>query len=443
MKKLALALLGILIVVSLYYFSTGSEQLRNKMKAQVNQELASLQTQGFSVQNRNILEKQEHFILSFDEPKKIATFLTQKGTRVDAQEIEVLQGLKFGVDVKYLADAYSAVTFDIYPVALPTVFAHASLSQEDKKMIEQFKKLMEKKAFLVHVAINKLGTGFKGHMKDIDEVIQGHERAHFIVNGLTFSGDIKEGKVTSLAQALKVFNIEIDNELSMQLSNLNSQYKVTGKSAYDYNTVYNIETLNLNVKPVFNIIIDQMDVISTSSSKNGLVSGSVDTTVKKVDITEGHTHTGLETVHVDMKASNLDVKAFEKLEKIDVNNEQELYAVLQQLISKDIELDISNFSVAKVTTQGQTMDGFTMSTKFKIDKALDIYALQQNPLLAINAINAHLDIALSQGLFGLIAQHPQAVLTMMLFQPKEVNNQKVYKIELKDGSLSVNGRKAM
>jgi len=32
---------------------------------------------------------------------------------------------------------------------------------------------------------------------------------------------------------------------------------------------------------------------------------------------------------------------------------------------------------------------------------------------------------------------------MMLFQPKDVNNQKVYKIELQDGSLKVNDIPAM
>lgn len=443
MKKFGLAILGILIIASIYYFSSGSKQLRVEMKSQINKELASLQTEGFSIQNREISETKEHFILSFDEPEKISKFFTEKGAKVDAKEIEALKGLQFGVDVNYLPDAYSAVSFDMYPVTLPTVLTDSALSNEDKKIVEQLKVIMEKKALLVHLSVNKMGTGFKGHVKDIDEVIQSDSTAHFTVTGLTFSGDIKEDKIVSMKQALKDFNMDIANELGMKLSNLNSQYTMTGKSAYDYQTDYGIEKVILDGKSEFNILIDNIDVVSESSVKDGLATGSLQTKAKKIDITEDQKHTVLETLLFDMKASNFDIKAFEQLEKVDVNNDQEMYAVLQQLISQGIQLDISKFSIAKITTEGQTIDGFSMNTTFNIDKSLDINALQQNPMLAINAINANLDIALSQGLFAMVAQHPQAVMAMMLFQPKDVNNQKVYKIELQNGSLKVNDIPAM
>ena len=443
MKKLGLAILGIVIIASIYYFSTGSEQLRLEMKAQVNKELSSLQTEGFSVQNRDISEKKEYFILSFDEPEKISKFFTQKGAKVDAKEIEALKGLQVGVDVTYLADTYSAVSFDMYPVTLPTVLTNQALGDEDKKIVAQLKDMMERKALLVHLSVNKLGTGFKGHVKDIDEVIQGDDKVTFSVTGLTYAGDIKENKIATMQQELKDFTVDVANELSMKLSNLTSDYTMTGKSAYDYKTAYSIEKVILDGKSEFHILIDNLDVASESSVKDDLATGSVQTKAKKIDITENQKNTVLETLLFDMKASNFDIKAFEQLEKIDVNNDQEMYAVLQQLISQGIQLDISKFSIAKITTEGQTIDGFSMNTTFQIDKSLNINALQQNPMLAINAINANLDIALSQGLFAMVAQHPQAVMAMMLFQPKNVNNQKVYKIELQNGSLKVNDIPAM
>jgi hypothetical protein len=442
-KKLGLVLLSIVIITSIYYFSTGSEQLRIEMKVQVNKELATLQTEGFSVQNREISENKEYFILSFDDPEKISKFFTQKGAKVDATEIEALKGLQVGVDVTYLKDAYSAVSLDMYPVTLPTVLTNSALSEEDKKIVAQLKKIMEKKALLVHLSVNKLGTGFKGHVKDIDEVIQGDDKVHFTVTGLTFSGDIKENKISTMKQELKDFNMDIANELSMTLSGLTSEYSMTGKSAYDYKTNYNIEKVILDGKSEFNILIENMDVASESSVKNGLATGSVQTKANKIDIAEGQEHTILETLLFDMKASNFDIKAFEQLEKIDINDDKAMNAVLQQLISQGIQLDISEFSIAKITTAGQTIDGFSMHTSFKIDKSLDITALQQNPMLAINAVNANLDIALSQGLFAMVAQHPQAVMAMMLFQPKDVNNQKIYKIELQNGSLKVNDKPVM
>lgn len=443
MKKLGLAILSIIIIGFLYYFSTGSEQLKIGMKAQVSKELTSLQTQGFSVQNREISEEKEHFILSFDDPEKISKFFTQKGAKVDAKEIEALKGLQVGVDVRYLADTYSAVSFDMYPVTLPAVLTSSALSSEDKKIVAQLKKIMEKKALLVHLSVNKLGTGFKGHVKDMDEILQGDDKVHFTVTGLTFSGDIKEDKIVKMQQELKNFNMDVANELGMTLSGLTSEYSMTGKSAYDYKTNYNIAKVILDGKSEFNILIENLDVNSESSVKDDLATGSLQTKANKIDITEGQKHTILETLLFDMKASNFDIKAFEQLEKIDVNDDKAMNAVFQQLISQGIQLDISNFSIGKITTEGQTMDGFSMNTTFKIDKSLDIAVLQQNPMLAINAVNANLDIALSQGLFAMVAQHPQAVMAMMLFQPKDVNNQKVYKIELQNGSLKVNDIPAM
>lgn len=413
------------------------------MKSQVNTELKTLQTQGFSVQNRETMEKEEHFILSFDEPKKITNFLGKKGVQVHPQDIETLKGLKLGVDVKYLPDTYAAMAFDIYPVALPTLLTNAALNEEDKKVLAQLNDMIKRKALLVHLAINKLGTGFKGYLKDMDEVIKGNPQAHMKLTGLTFSGDIKENQISSMKQDLKSFAVNVDNALGMELSNLKSQIKMTGTSAYDYESDYTIEKAVINADPQIKIAIDNLDVTSNSSSKDGLVSATLQTKVNKIDIKEMYEHTILENVLFDMKANNFDQEAFERLQQIDVNNDKEMMAVLQQLISKGIELDIPNFSIAKITTQGETIDGFTANTKFKIDKSLDINLLQHNPLLAINAINANLDIALSHGLFGIVAQHPQAVLTMMLFQPKDINNQKVYKIELQNGSLKVNDIPAM
>jgi hypothetical protein len=64
MKKLGLSLLGVVAIAAIYYFTSGSEQLTIQMKEQVDAEIATLQTQGFSVEGREVSEKNEHFIIS-------------------------------------------------------------------------------------------------------------------------------------------------------------------------------------------------------------------------------------------------------------------------------------------------------------------------------------------------------------------------------------------
>ncbi|HHE06140.1 MAG TPA: hypothetical protein ENK90_03370, partial [Epsilonproteobacteria bacterium] len=112
-KKLGLAIVGILAVGIIYYFTAGSSQLTAQIKTQVDAELTHLQTEGFSIKNREIAKTKEHFVLSFDEPKKIAHFFRSQGVQLNVNDAALLEGLHVGIDVHYLNDAYSAVSFDM------------------------------------------------------------------------------------------------------------------------------------------------------------------------------------------------------------------------------------------------------------------------------------------------------------------------------------------
>ena len=89
------------------------------------------------------------------------------------------------------------------------------------------------------------------------------------------------------------------------------------------------------------------------------------------------------------------------------------------------------------------MEGFHLNTSLRIDKSVNIVELQENPMLALNALTANLDLNLSKELYTFIKQQPEAMMPMMLFQPKEVNGKMVYTVELKDGSISVNNSPVM
>jgi len=132
------------------------------------------------------------------------------------------------------------------------------------------------------------------------------------------------------------------------------------------------------------------------------------------------------------------MKAIEKLESIDPNDEKALLATFQELISHGIHFEIPNFSVKNIMFENQKLEGFKLTSSFDIDKSLDLSSLEKNPMAAIGAVDATLNLSLSNQFFGLLAQQPQAMMAMMMFQPKDVKGKKVYKIELKDGKVSVN-----
>ncbi|MDQ7047734.1 MAG: DUF945 family protein [Sulfurovum sp.] len=420
MKKLGFGVIGLIFISGIYYLTAGSVQLTAEIKAQVDSELVSIQTQGFSVQDRKIEEKKEHFVLSFDKPKKIAVFFTKNGAKLSEDDAKVLQGLKIGIDLNYLPDTYSAISIDMYPLALPTAITQAVKDEEDKKILLQVEKMLEKKALLIHLDINKLGSSFKGHLKDINETFQGEENVQLILSKLKFTGDIKDDKLQGVKQTLKELSIHVQNKLTMAMHNLTSDYSLTGATPYDYTTNYSIEKMLLQAEDKLNVQMNNFELSSDSTVKDTLANGTFKTNVKNVVIEEKGNKTTLDNIVFEMKADNLDLKAFEKLEQIDVNNEKEINLVLQQLISQGIRFEIPTFSIENIQNAGKKMGGFMLSALFDIDKSLNITAVQNNPLAAINALNATIDLSLSSGVFTQLAQRPEAVMAMMLFQPKDV-----------------------
>jgi hypothetical protein len=444
LKKVTLGILGLLIIATIYYFTSGSEQLTIQMKKQVDAEFASLQTQGFTIEGKEVSKKKEHFVISLNEPKKVATYLNAQGAQVSPEDIEILKGLKIGIDINYLSNTYSAASFDMYPLALPTALTSAVVDAEDKKALKQLEKMIEKKTLLVHVDVNKLGTGFKGYVKDINEPIDADSKITLIMTALKFTGDIKNNKFSSIKQTLKNFSIHSDDdEINMQINHLTSNYAITGSTKYDYTTDYLIEEVLVTAKDMFKLRVINMSMDSDAKVSNNLAAVNAQTKVDSVHFTQGQKTSTLESLIFDMKVKNLDMHALEKLETIDPENKKELLTTFQKLISHGIHFAIPNFSVKNVVYENQKLEGFKLSSSFDIDKSLDLTALEQNPIAAIGAMDANLHLTLSNQLLEFIAKQPKAMLVMMLFQPKDINGQKVYKIELKDGTLSVNGKQAM
>jgi len=443
LKKLGLSILGIVAVAAIYYFTSGSQQLTLKMKEQIDAEIATLQTQGFSIEGREVSETKEHFVLSFNDTKKIAKLLNENGAQINAEDAEVLKGLKVGVDIAYLEDVYSSATFDIYPLALPTLVTTASYDKEEKALLSQVEKMLEKKTFLVHISINKLGTGFKGYMKDINEVLTAEKNVTLTLKDLKFNGDLKNNKTSSVTQTLSEIRMQVEDDLEMHLNGLTSHYTLTGKTNYDYTTDYTMDNVSIAAPSEFTLALEKTTVTSKSSTKDGLVSVSMTSASKNFTLDSDGEKLKLKRIAFDMNIDNLDIKAIQGLEQANSKNEKEMNALLQQLISKSVRLEIPTFSVENIIYNDQELNNFAITADMDIDKSLNLTTLEQNPMAAIDAINANLNMTLSSELFGILSQQPQAMMAMMLFQPKDVNGKKVYKVELKDGKLLVNDQPVM
>jgi len=443
MRKLSLGIIGIIFIAVIYYFTAGSTQITQEIKDQVNRELVTLEQNGFTIQDRNIKKTKEHFVIVFNDPKKIVDFFTAQDAEMSIEDASVLKGLKIGIDAKYLNDTYSALSLDIYPLNLPTGISELNMTKEDKLVITQLNKFLNKKGILIHIDFNKLLSSFKGHMKDIHETLQGANEVKFNIRGVTFEGDINKGKISRLDQKLKHITFEAKDEAYVEFSELKTNYKRTGPYSYDSTSGYSVKNIfltgiNDNSKVI--VSIDDMRGDSISSIKNDLAQSSIKATASKVKLETDGEKNLLEEITFNFNIKNLDIPALQKLEKIDINNEDDRNRLIQELISKGISMEIPYFEIKRIEAKGKKMDGFSLTTHIDVDKSFNLATLQSNPMAAINAINTRTKVTLSYELFSLIAQQPGAIMIMMLIHPQDINGKKIYEIELKNGSLSVNGK---
>jgi len=439
MKKLGFSLIGLVAVVVIYYFTAASAQVTENAKQQLEHELSTLQQSGFSVKERKSEAKSDHFILSFEDPEKIAQYLNTQGAEMTLEDAKALKGMQIGVDATYMADSYSALSLDLYPVALPKSMLE-DLGEEDKKLMAHIDTMLKKKALLLHTDFNKMLSGFKGYLKDINETIEEDgEKATIAAKGMTFEGSIEKEKIHELSQKIALISLDAGKELQVKVNNISVAYLITGKTPYDATSHYRTESIVVKAEPAFSLLVKNIENETKNRVSNGLLQSIINTKVKQIEISEAQKKHSIEEVVLDLTVNNLDIAALEALQNTDPEDETRINALTQQLLSKGISLTLPAFSAKKIVESGTTMDGFDINGSVIIDSSLKIAAASQNPFMALDALQIKTHISVSSELYALLVQDPRAMIVMMMVPPVTKENKKIYDIDFSKGKLTVNG----
>ena len=438
MKKALLGIGGIIAVALIYYFTAGSTKVVEEMKKQVNHELTTLQQNGFGIENREVGKTQEHFVLDFSEPEKITSYLKKQGVEIKVKKLSSLKGMKFAVDAKYLNDTYSALSVDITPKALPNEAVNR-LQKEDPKLLARIETLIESKILLMHVDFNKLLNGFKGYVKDINETFTDDVPVNLLAQGMTFEGSLANEKLKTLKQHITQLSLHADKTVEVVLKNLTATYTLTGATNYDTQTTYSLEKLKAYAADDFQMEGTNIKGTSSTALHNKLLKSSANSTIEKITLQEKHKSYALTETSLDVTLDNLDIEAFEKLQKTDPQDRLAINKLSEQILTRGVELNISNLSSKEVSIQHQPMGSFHLNAYGKIDRSLDLTAAQQNPLILLQALTAKTHIEASPALFSHLMQDPRAMMVMMLIPPQEKNGKKVYDVKYLKGKLTVNG----
>ena len=447
MKKIGFAFFTLLALVFIYYFTSGSAQITKEIKAQVNSEILNLSQNGFAIEERIVKKREEHFVISFKDEKQIIDFFKKKGASLNQKDAALLIGMKIGVDLKYLNDTYSALSMDIYPIALPHSISQSNMrTKEDKLLLAHLNDMLTRKAVLIHIDFNKLLSSFKGYLKDIHETINSDKAASLTLQGTTFKGTIEKDKIKTLTQNVKRISFEVQNELLVQMETILSTYASTGTSIYDSTAKHQVQNLRItgiSKHTQFSISCDNIDTQATTKIQNNLVQSHMQSSTQKITFRSNNEENTLQDIHFNFNIHNLDMDTLQSLDSQTTSNPEERKQLLQTLFSKGIHMSISPFSAKTLEINGKKMDGFTLESNLEISKATQIANLKANPFELLNIINSKTRVTLSPELLTLISKNPKAMLLLMVLKPQSINGKQVFEVELKDGKITVNGQKML
>jgi len=444
MKKIGLALIALIALFVIYYMTIGSKQLTVEIKKEVNREFVQLKSSGFGIDEQNLSTNKQKIILTFEDTDKIIAYLNKQGQQVNRDNIEILKGMQIGIDIEYNPNTSDAIAMDIYPIKLSTSF-YQNLDKKDRVELE---KMIKEKLFLAHVNINKLLSSFDGYVKDIDREFKDNgTKAHLVSKGLKFNGTIEDEKIENIEQTLETISYQIDDQLNININGL----KTNVKNSDNTNVEYSIKSFNIinKIENPFSIKINDITGLSQDKLKANLLDSESRVKISSIDFTQNGKKTILNSIIMDTAVKNINKKALEKLEKLSSENMdnnssvEQIMPILKEIVKDDIYIDIPNISIAKITSDGKSFDGFKIKALVKVEKNFDWKSLDNNPLAVTNLFDAKVNIEASNEFVNLISTNPQVMVMMMVLQPVEKNSKKYYDIEFSKGELKINGKPFM
>jgi hypothetical protein len=444
MKKILLAIIAIIALLGLYYITIGSKQMTIEMKKEINNGVIQLKNSGFNVTEREIQENREHFVIDFNNTKKILKYIKAYSKNdITEEDIALLKGLKIAFDIEYNPTPKDAIGVDIYPVKLPKLFHQEIINNEDKKIVATIEDMIKNREVLIHININKLASGFDGYIKDINQDVK--------LLGLKFNGDIEHNKVKNMTQTIKELSYDKSKELTFKLLNLKNFMSNPMNMNFNNQTRHSIERVLIKSEMNHTISIEFNDISGSSqdTQKDKLINSGIKLNIASIKYMVDNSKIVLKNISGDIDIKNINIEAFKELDAIlsknlgDSENFEKAMPILEKILSSDISIEIPNISIEEIIVDKDKVTGFKLNALIKTDKNIDFKKIKNNPLALNSIIDVKINIEASNELVTLLSSNPRAMVLMMILQPVDKNGKKYYDIRFNKGSLKINGRPLM
>ena len=315
-----------------------------------------------------------------------------------------LNSLSFFHDINYSKESFNAVT------TLLSIPDDNDLTKSQKEDIE---KILEQKAIVAYSQYSLKDHIYTSSLKDINVTV---DDVSIVTKGVEAKGHYDPSK-----------SLKNDSELgiaSVELTPHGKKFKGEYFKLENFKATTNIETSG------------------DSLSLNYTVS------LKLLDANADKKRSKIEDFNIDMTIANLNLDAYEELEKYGKENtsseidDVKLQALSIKLLShKDVNIEIKDLRIANLITKGEQMGGLNVKAKFSLDDKQDVAKMMAiSPLMALSALKADVKIELSKDMMKAIMKDKRAGMLTML-PPKIDGDMIVYEIKYTQGKLTINGQK--
>ena len=369
----------------------------------------------------------------------------------------LIDGVLVGADLEYSNFPFSdAVSIDIYPLSLSKQIRE-ELGAKDKKLEKYINGFLESKGVLYHVNYDVVSEDFDGYLKDIKETqtLQDGTKVLFTLESTVYQGNGKLIAPTQLISSVKTLSIAVEDKSTTVKMNLNGFTNSSNfESSSTYLTSFGLNSLELNITTdtlSSNALINASKIkanfssntqanyaqVSAKSSYEDLVFNSEDINFKS---------TGF---NYDISVNKMDKDALEELRvttsKANLGNslalEKELEKSMINLLSKGLEINIADFSLANIVIdKKEDLGGFTLVSMSHLKRDDNLaQKINYTPLLLVQNIGTNVRLKLSKKVFSyLVKSVPMLVIIEEYAKPE--NSNLVFDITFKDGEFKINGK---
>jgi len=430
----------------------------------LDEKMVVLTSNGLEVNNTviesNYLTTKRHYEFLLSDAPRFIEYLNQYSDAQLPPYVDAMaDGVSVGVDVEYSNFFFSSkAMIDIYPLSLPTDMM-SELKKEDIKFYNYIDSFLKKKGVLYHLNYDISEKSFDGFIKDIDEeyTFDNQVKAIFKIIDATYSGEGSLVAPQNLQVNISKINLDIntsEEDIFFRLSDLSSAS--TFESQSTYLSSMNIKTLSLLIEAKKSgkteINIDDMKLNISSNTQGKKAEFYTKSSISKLQVSSLSSNLVASNLNYDISLEGADKDSYEELHTLtsyaskshSPNFEKEFQASLIKLFSKGLVLSIADLSIATVGVKNKKpVDGFSMMAKLTLAKDVDLAKkLNSSPMSLINNLLLSSTLTFSKDFYALLNKELPASILAGGFAREDAKSV-IFDIELKDGRLSVNGKKIL